>query len=261
MQITTRKVWTTSILRACLACAALAAFTTTASAQTYYYPSSVTAPTVPATATPAPVYYVPAGSQNPTVWSGYAPQYYQTSPVAPVYVTTQSPQYYQTGYVQPVAQNVQYVQPAQTTVAGTTVVPTSYVAETPAPPAAETTAAAAPAPATTEGAAQPAAAPASDAYGFLSWLNSTRAAYGLSAVGYDANLESWASANNAQQAARGMGHYVMGPARRQNSAMGGFPGVEAMWMASPAHRAALLDPTIQWIGIAGYGAYWTFNAY
>ena len=26
-------------------------------------------------------------------------------------------------------------------------------------------------------------------------------------------------------------------------------------------RAALLDPTIRWIGLAGYGAYWTFNAY
>jgi hypothetical protein len=52
----------------------------------------------------------------------------------------------------------------------------------------------------------------------------------------------------------------MGPARRQNSAMGaGFPG--AMWMGSPAHRAALLDPTISWIGIAAAGAYWTFNAY
>jgi len=52
---------------------------------------------------------------------------------------------------------------------------------------------------------------------------------------------------------------VMGSARRQNSAMGaGFPG--AMWMASPAHRAALLDPTISWIGIAAAGAYWTFNA-
>jgi uncharacterized protein YkwD len=43
--------------------------------------------------------------------------------------------------------------------------------------------------------------------------------------------------------------------------MGSFPGVEAMWMASPAHRAALLDPTITWIGIAGAGAWWTFNAY
>jgi uncharacterized protein YkwD len=92
-------------------------------------------------------------------------------------------------------------------------------------------------------------------------LNGVRASYGLGAVGYDPNLESWAAMNNSQQSARGLGHHVMGPARRQNSAMGSFPGVEAMWMASPAHRAALLDPTITWIGIAGAGAWWTFNAY
>ena len=103
--------------------------------------------------------------------------------------------------------------------------------------------------------------PRLDAYGFTNWLNGVRASYGLPAVGYDPNLESWASMNSAQQATSGMGHYVMGPARRQNSAMGGFPGVESMWMASPAHRAALLDPSIRWIGVAAYGAYWTFNAY
>jgi uncharacterized protein YkwD len=103
--------------------------------------------------------------------------------------------------------------------------------------------------------------PQLDPYGFTNWLNNTRAAYGLPAVGYDPNLESWASQNNAQQAAYGMGHFVMGPARRQNAAVGGFPGIESMWMASGGHRAALLDPTIRWIGIAAYGAYWTFNAY
>ena len=102
--------------------------------------------------------------------------------------------------------------------------------------------------------------PAGDPYGFINWLNATRAAYGLSAVGHDPNLSSWAALNNDHQASRGLGHFVMGPARRQNSAMGGFPGIESMWMASPAHRAALLDPTIRWIGIAGLGAYWTFNA-
>ncbi len=99
-----------------------------------------------------------------------------------------------------------------------------------------------------------------DPYGFTQWLNSTRAAYGLPAVGYDPNLESWAAANNSQQAARGMGHYVMGSARRQNSAVGSVANIGAMWMNSPAHRAALLDPTIRAIGIAGLGAYWTFNA-
>lgn len=113
--------------------------------------------------------------------------------------------------------------------------------------------------------AQPAAQPvyqqpAGDPYGFTGWLNSIRASYGLSAVGYDPNLSSWAAMNNNQQASRGMGHYVMGPARRQNSAMGQYASIGAMWMASPAHRAALLDPSIRWIGIAGLGAYWTFNA-
>ena len=109
--------------------------------------------------------------------------------------------------------------------------------------------------------AQAAQAPASgDPYGFMAWLNATRASYGLGAVGYDENLSSWAAMNNSQQQARGLGHFVMGPARRQNSAMGaGFPG--AMWMASGPHRAALLDPTITWFGIAAAGAYWTFNAY
>jgi uncharacterized protein YkwD len=94
----------------------------------------------------------------------------------------------------------------------------------------------------------------------MAWLNATRASYGLGAVGYDENLSSWAAMNNSQQQAMGLGHFVMGPARRQNSAMGGaFPG--AMWMASGPHRAALLDPTITWFGIAAAGAYWTFNAY
>ncbi len=97
--------------------------------------------------------------------------------------------------------------------------------------------------------------------GFLAWLNGVRAQYGLSAVGYDANLEAWASQNSAAQASRGLGHFVMGPARRQNSAMGNLATIGSQWLASPAHRAALLDPTIRAIGLAGYGAYWTFNAY
>jgi len=106
-----------------------------------------------------------------------------------------------------------------------------------------------------------AAAPAGDPYGFTNWLNGIRASYGLPPVGHDPNLSQWANVNNGQQQARGMGHHVMGPARRQNSGMGNFASVGVMWMNSPAHRAALLDPTIRWIGIAGMGAYWTFNAY
>ncbi len=108
---------------------------------------------------------------------------------------------------------------------------------------------------------QPAYVPTGDPYGFTSWLNATRASYGLPAVGYDPNLTNWASMNNSHQSSRGVGHFVMGPARRQNSAMGNSTTIGGMWMASPAHRAALLDPSIRFIGIAGMGAYWTFNAY
>ena len=105
------------------------------------------------------------------------------------------------------------------------------------------------------------AAPAGDPYGFTAWLNATRASYGLPPVGFDPNLANWAAANNAQQQSHGMGHFVMGPARRQNAAMGHYASIGGMWMASPAHRSALLDPTIRWIGIAGLGAYWTLTAY
>ncbi len=189
-------------------------------------------------------YYPTSGSYQPTYYytqptygygSGGGYQYYQP---------TYTPQYYQYSYAP------QYSQPAQTpqaTTPGPQVIPASYTV-----PVAET----APAqPAATEPSSG-----GSDPYGFLSWLNSVRASYGLGAVGHDQNLSNWAAQNNNEQMARGMGHFVMGPARVQNSAMGaGFPG--AMWMASPAHRAALLDPTISWIGIAAAGAYWTFNGY
>lgn len=96
---------------------------------------------------------------------------------------------------------------------------------------------------------------------FITWLNAYRRSAGLGPVAYDANLSGWAASNNGQQQARGMGHHVMGPARRQNSGWGSLDAVSAMWAASPAHQAALLDPSITRIGIAGDGAYWTFSAY
>ena len=139
----------------------------------------------------------------------------------------------------------QYVMVQPGTAQTTAVQPTAYVTQPAAQPVTY---------------AQPAAV-AGDPYGFVNWLNATRAQYGLRAVGYDPNLTNWAAQNNAQQNARGMGHFVMGPARRQNSAMGNYASIGAMWMSSPAHRAALLDPTISFVGIAGAGAYWTFNAY
>ncbi len=242
MQITTHTLWKATLIRFCLGFAVLSLATSAARAQTYYsYPN-----TVAAGATSAPVYYYPTTYQTQPVWNGYTPQYYQVNYTNSGYQATYTPQYYQTSYSQP----TYATQPTQATTPGPQYVQTSYVQQTIQPTAVSTAAN------TTT-----LTVPVGDPYGFTAWLNSTRAAYGLSAVGYDPNLESWAAMNSAQQAASGIGHFVMGPARRQNSAMGGFPGIESMWMASPAHRAALLDPTIRWIGIASYGAYWTFNAY
>jgi uncharacterized protein YkwD len=242
----THNVWKSTLARTCLGYAALTLATTAVQAQTYYYyPSTVgSTPVAAAGATSAPVYYMPSTSQSQATWNGYSPQYYTVNYTDPTYQASYTPQYYQTSYTQP----TYTTQAPEATTPGTQYVQTSYVQETQQPTAAAAPAATAP-------------VPVGDPYGFTGWLNSTRAAYGLPAVGYDPNLESWAAMNSAQQASSGIGHFVMGPARRQNSAMGGFPGIESMWMASPAHRAALLDPTIQWIGIASYGAYWTFNAY
>ncbi len=236
MQIKTPHSGSGKALRAWLGCLVFLSVSTGAQAQTYYYYTTSNAPVY---------YYWPAGSQGQTYWPTYSGQYYQTAYAPQAYQVAYAPQYAQPAYVDATVQTATYAQP----VAANSV---------PVTQATYTTQAAQAAPVVQQ-AAQPAAA-TGDPYGFTNWLNSTRAAYGLSAVGYDPNLSSWAAMNNDQQAARGIGHFVMGPATRQNSAMGGFPGVESMWMASPAHRAALLDPTIRWIGIAGLGAYWTFNA-
>jgi uncharacterized protein YkwD len=201
---------------------AFATATVTAQAQTYYYyPSSVTsAPS----ATVAPTYiYAQPTYEYQVAPTTYAPQYYQQTYAPQYYQQAYAPQYYQTVYQTQAPQATMDAQVAQT----------SYA---------------------------PAEQSSGDPYGFTAWLNSVRASYGLSAVGYDPNLSGWAAENNNQQAARGMGHYVMGGARRQNSAMGSFASIGSMWMNSPAHRAALLDPSITSIGIAGLGAYWTFNA-
>ena len=266
MPFTTYKLWRSTVTRLCLGCAALTAATTARAQTYYYYPSTATsAPVYNAGTSSAPVYYVPSTYRNRVAWNGYTPQYYQVNYTTPNYQATYTPQYYQTAYTQPTVQPTYAVQETQATAPGPQYVQTSYVTQETSPSAAATAPAAsaetaAPA-ASTETTAPAATGPAGDPYGFTNWLNATRAAYGLPAVGYDPNLESWAAMNNNHQASHGIGHFVMGPARRQNSAMGGFPGVESMWMASPAHRAALLDPTIRWIGIASYGAYWTFNAY
>jgi uncharacterized protein YkwD len=208
----------------------------------YYYPSAITYTPVASLSSAAPMYYWPSGYQGQTGGTIYSGPYYQTPYSYWYYQAAYTPQIYPMTYT---AQYYQTDTQSQTNPPneGTQVIQASYTTSN-----------------TQQSVTTEATVPGGDPYGFTAWLNGTRAAYGLGPVGYDPNLSSWAAMNNSQQAAYGIGHFVMGPARRQNSAMGGFPGIESMWMASPAHRAALLDPTIRWIGIAGLGAYWTFNA-
>jgi hypothetical protein len=248
----TQTCFLSKVARHSLGLAVVLAIVSQAHAQQYFY--------YPQTAAPSyqPRYYYTQRAPTYTQTPGY---YYITQP----YQTSYTPQYYQyyypTQYYQAggngqnyqtanVSQNTEATAPPSetTTADGRQVIQAAYTAT--AEPAVGQPVQ-----------AQPAQLPPSgDPYGFMAWLNATRASYGLGAVGYDENLSSWAAMNNGQQQARGLGHFVMGPARRQNSAAGGgFPG--GMWMASAPHRAALLDPTITWFGIAAAGAYWTFNAY
>ena len=258
--------WTGAVIWLCWACVAFTTAPMTVQAQTYYYyPTSVpAAPSVSNVSNGAPIYYVQGTMGNQVVWYTYTPQFYQTTYTPQFYQTTYQPQYYQVSYQTQTAQAPPSTQPSATSAtdnaaaapsAGTT--PAATDASAAKSESADATAKKDEAIAKKEEANAEAA---SDPYGFVSWLNSTRASYGLAAVGHDPNLSNWAAMNNNQQAANGMGHFVMGPARRQNAAMGAFANIGAMWMNSPAHRAALLDPTIRWIGIAGLGTYWTFNA-
>lgn len=98
------------------------------------------------------------------------------------------------------------------------------------------------------------AAPAADASGFVPWLNGVRAQRGLRPVAWDANLAAWAVANSQS----GTYHGVM-VGRRQNWGWGSLGAVRSMWLASPAHAAALLDPTITRVGLGAWGSVWTFN--
>jgi uncharacterized protein YkwD len=246
-------------------CAAFSAVPMTAQAQTYYYyPTSVpAAPSVVTGANFAVPLYVRGRLGNRVTWYTYPAQSYQTAYTTQNPQTTVAPQYYQTtSETQSVQASSDNQVPATNTTPNAAPVATVAVATVTATTVPATTVPATTVPATTVPAtAVVATMEAGDPYGFLGWLNATRAAYGLPAVAYDPNLSGWAAMNNDQQAARGMGHFVMGPARRQNSAMGAFGNIGSMWMNSPAHRAALLDPTIRAIGIAGLGAFWTFNAY
>jgi uncharacterized protein YkwD len=257
--------WKRTVTRLCFGFAAVATFSMTAQAQTYYYYLT----SVPAALSPTnvsnvgPTYYVQNTMGNRVVWYRPAPQYYQPAYYPQTYMTPHLPQYYRPTYQAQTAQLPSNTQaPVVASAAPTAGIVPVASASLATPIVQPAIAATSTAPSTDASASKSESAntEVSDPYGFVSWLNATRAQYGLGAVGHDQNLTNWAAMNNNQQAARGMGHFVMGPARRQNAAMGAFANIGSMWMNSPAHRAALLDPTIRWIGIAGLGAYWTFNA-
>jgi len=99
------------------------------------------------------------------------------------------------------------------------------------------------------------AAVGTDPHGFVGWLNGQRAARGLPAVGHDPGLSGWAAFNSSH----GFGHSVMGPARRQNAGWGDASYVWPAWLASPAHAAALFDPSLTRVGIAVVNGVWTMN--
>ncbi len=98
-----------------------------------------------------------------------------------------------------------------------------------------------------------------DEPGFAHWLNGQRAVRGLRPVGIDPTLTAAAAANNAAQRSAGLGHHVMGHARRQNAGAGPEPAVWGAWASSPAHASALFDPTVTAIGYAFDGRYTTFS--
>jgi uncharacterized protein YkwD len=111
--------------------------------------------------------------------------------------------------------------------------------------------------------------------GLLSAVNSTRAAYGLRPVRYDATLERAARAHSADMLRnRYFAHGAFAQRMRRFGARGPFVGenlawgagsyaaaqtVIREWLASPAHRANLLRPGFERIGIGTVGG--TFRGY
>lgn len=102
--------------------------------------------------------------------------------------------------------------------------------------------------------------PYSDPNGFVASLNAVRAGMGRGPVALDAGLSGWCAANNAQQQRRGMGHWVRGYGRYQDSAMGHPSTYGNMWLASDDHNPALTDPSITTVGIAWDGQYGTLES-
>ena len=97
-----------------------------------------------------------------------------------------------------------------------------------------------------------------DPTGFTDALNAARAQYGLAPVAHSAAAVSVAAANNAAQAARGLGHHVLG-GYGQCAAVGMADALSALraWLGSPSHAAILLDPGLTAVGCHGAGGCWT----
>jgi uncharacterized protein YkwD len=120
-----------------------------------------------------------------------------------------------------------------------------------------------------------AAALSSAEAGLLRAVNSTRAAYGLRPVRYDATLERAARAHSADMVRNGYfshgafrqrmaAFHTRGPLAGENLAWGAgsFATPQAVireWLASPAHRANLLRAGFERIGIGAAGG--SFRGY
>ena len=173
-------------------------------------------------------YYPSAANQPASYYAQPAIQYYQVPNAPQYYQYSYAPQYYQAASA---PQYYQAAEPTQTTATGTPVVPASYTAPVADAPASQ------PAPAAAE-------ATYGDPYGFLYWLNSTRASYGLGPVNYDQNLSNWAAMNNSEQMARGLGHFVMGPATTRIPPRGANSLGQCGWLHRLTVRPCLTRPSV-----------------
>ena len=94
-----------------------------------------------------------------------------------------------------------------------------------------------------------------DRWGIVGWLNAVRGSRGLGGVVWDEEVAIWAVENSR----RGFGHVVRFGGWRQNVGMGALPTVQAMWLSSPAHASALLDPWVTRVGLGYANGVWTLN--
>ncbi len=96
---------------------------------------------------------------------------------------------------------------------------------------------------------------------FLERFNQYRAQYGLSPVQLSQALTDDAAQNNVWQQRNGLGHFYMGGAQAQNSAMGYAETSAVMngWHNSGGHRVNMQNRNWRCMGIHKAGSYWTQN--